>query len=412
MLMTPLALSVDAAPPPSARDAQDSLLPGAKLLHKFSQQVYRIPDLHATEKGPRLLVWIDASDPTPPRRFPHEPLPDPKFDLLFWDVPENKELHKAPFAGYAAPQSPVAPSMSSPGVSIPFGSLAFTPDGKKLAYASTTHRVVPGKPVHEATTLIKFYDPDKRKSEPAIATEFKDHPRPQFLFAPDGALVILKEKTVTIQEPGKTKPRATFELVRASTYKTDQTPNLIRDAVVSPDGSLLVVAPDGMVTAYDVSAGKKHFQASRAVPEAKTTFDQQVSQTFLAFAPSPGEQKLLAVESVTGPPKHFVLARVFDLKEKKEVTSRTLAEQPNKDGAGKQTVPGWGRAYPYFNAKGEPRVLFDGKLLDAASGKVLGEFDAGQGILVSRDGKYLVRLTGKKDDKKWSVEVWSLDNET
>jgi hypothetical protein len=119
---------------------------------------------------------------------------------------------------------------------------------------------------------------------------------------------------------------------------------------------------------------------------------------------------LLAVETVLGPPKSFVLARVFDLKEKKEIARKVLVEQKTT-GSPTSTPPVFSRAYAYFTAKGEPRIVFDGKLLDGASGKVLSKFDAGAGLVVSRDGKYLVRLTHMQGDKQMSVEVWSLDNE-
>ena len=43
---------------------------------------------------------------------------------------------------------------------------------------------------------------------------------------------------------------------------------------------------------------------------------------------------------------------------------------------------------------------------------MLNEFDAGFALILSRDGKCLVRMTLTKDVKKWGVELWSLDNET
>jgi hypothetical protein len=67
-------------------------------------------------------------------------------------------------------------------------------------------------------------------------------------------------------------------------------------------------------------------------------------------------------------------------------------------------------AQAYFTPKGEPRVLFGGNLIDGASGKVLHAFDAGVGLLVSPDGRYLVRLT-RVQEKRMGVEVWGLEND-
>jgi hypothetical protein len=404
-----VAAATQAAPPKESKEGKDTLLPGAKLLHKFSHKVYRIPALMTTDKGTRLLVWVDAFDPTPVRRFPHEPLPDPVFDLIVWDVAANKELYKMSYPKEGAPYSPADPTTSSVTTSIPFGSLALAPDGRQLAYMTTTHKMVPGKVEHEATTHVKLFDPDARKSRQAVSTEYKGHPRPQLLFAPDGALVILTETSCRVVEPGKDKPRASFELERAPVFKTNPGSNVIRDGVLSSDGSRMAVAADGLVTVYDVAAGKKVFQSSRVAPEAKTTFGQVTGQVALAFAPSPSGQKLLAVEVIVGPPKSFALARVFDLKEKKEAGRHVLAEQETRKDALAQTFPQWGRSYTYFTAQGEPRVVFDGKLIDGAGGKVLEKFDPRAGVLVSRDGKYLVRLTRKNDEKTMGVEVWGLD---
>jgi hypothetical protein len=107
------------------------------------------------------------------------------------------------------------------------------------------------------------------------------------------------------------------------------------------------------------------------------------------------------------------VARLLDLKEKKEAARFTLAEQDVKANplGGNPVPPDWGRAYAFFTSKGEPRVLFDGKLIDGTNGKVMQTFDPGAGLILSRDGKYLVRLTRKKDDKPMGVELWGLDED-
>jgi hypothetical protein len=171
---------------------------------------------------------------------------------------------------------------------------------------------------------------------------------------------------------------------------------------VSPDGSQLAVAADGTIIVYDLATGKKLFEAARAAPEPKKPGDQSPGTVSLAYAPSGSDPKLLAVEAVVGskdPTKDFVVTRQFDLKAMKETDKWTAAEHPYPVSA-------------YYTAKGEPRVLYDGKVLDGASGKELHKFDPGAGAFVSGDGKALVRMTQKKkDDKTLIVEVWSLDNE-
>jgi hypothetical protein len=159
------AATARAAP---AEDAKE-LFPGAKLLHKFPKEVYRTPALLETPQGPRLLVWVDAFEPMfgtgdfIPPGGPKTPK-EPEGELLFWDVKANKEVHKMPYPKEEIPLSPVPfGQMDGPAMYSRFGSLAFTPDGKQLASVSQTHKVVPGKPIHEATTHIRLYDTESRK---------------------------------------------------------------------------------------------------------------------------------------------------------------------------------------------------------------------------------------------------------
>jgi hypothetical protein len=70
----------------------------------------------------------------------------------------------------------------------------------------------------------------------------------------------------------------------------------------------------------------------------------------------------------------------------------------------------------YFNAAGQPRVVFldnkDARILDPETGKELYKLDGGAGIQVSPDGKYLMRLKAKgKDEQKFAVEIWKLEGE-
>jgi WD40 repeat protein len=402
-----------AAPPDTKSDKS---IPGATLIRNFKGEVYRVPVLLETQKGPQLLVWNDKFDPLTPSRFPGEPLKDPVFDLSFWDVKTDKESHKLAYPKQSAPLSPIPAGMASPGLFGPVKQMALSPDGKLFAHVSTTYRPVPGKINHEATGTIKLFDFESGKAKSPVAIEWKrensKYNFPNVLFAPDGALVILMEATCTVQEPGKDKPRKTFDLVRVPKFQDHTEAYAVRDAVLSPNASLLAVAADGAVTVYDVEAGKTLFEAARAAPDAGGVSANNDARVSLAFAPGKDEQKLLAVEIVTGPPKSFVLARLLDVKDKKEINRFTLAEEETKAAAfGGAIAPDWGRAYAYFTPKGEPRILFDGKLIDASSGKKLSEFDPGTGLILSSDGKYLVRLKGKANDRKMGLELWSMDNE-
>src|SRR5262249_34175874 len=127
--------------------------------------------------------------------------------------------------------------------------------------------------------------------------------------------------------------------------------------------------------------------------------------------PSADGQRLVAVEVVTGPPKSLVLARLIDLKAKKEIRRSVVAEEKTKANPFGGGGPEWGLAQAYFNSKGEPRGIFGGKLIDGTSGKVLHRFNPGIRLLVARDGKCLVRVTRRSgEEKKLGLEVWGLEN--
>jgi hypothetical protein len=404
-LLTILAIGLvpTAAPAAPPGNPKDALFPGAKLMHKFPKEVYRVPVLVTTDKGPRLEVWFDAFDPEPPPR-PGQisglgGLPDPRLELLIWDPIANKELHKLSY-----PKDPIAFPRVSSGLERD-GRMAISPDGKRLASKTITYMSRRGSPFGDFTTRIKLIDIETHKARQG--TEHKEEKAPSatavhLLFAPDGALITIRGSTCTIQEPDKEKQRTTFELTRAADFKTKEYWFKIQDVVVSPDGSQLAVAADGTIIVYDLATGKKLFEASRAAPEPKKGGDQWSGDVSLAYAPSASEAKLLAVESVVGSQgaqKDFVLARLFDLKEMKEM-GQWAVEQHS------------GVVSAYYTAKGEPRILSAGKVIDGVSGKELHQFDPGACTFVSRDGKALVRMTKKKkEDKTMAVEVWTLDND-
>jgi WD40 repeat protein len=401
-----------ATPAGAGEKTKDELFDGAKLLHKFKEKVYRVPAFFGTDKGERLLVWFDKFDPMPKPKFPMDRLPDPNFDLVFWDVAAGKEVHKLTYPKDPAPIMPAAPAppVIAPVLMGSLGSMALAPDGK-LAAVFYTYRMVPGKPSHEVTAHIKLYDPETHKWQTLGTPENADKDVPYLVFLKDGSLVILKDDKGRVLEPGKDKPRLTFDLRRGAAAKANPRFNTFRELVASPDGTKLAVSAEGQIVVYDLATGKRLFEPSRAAPEVKNPTSSQFERVALAF--SADGQKLLAVEQLMGAPKSTTLARVFDLKEKKELSKVTVAEEQTKvekGSLGGAAMPAnWGNVFAYYSAKDEPRVVFGGKLLDGSNGQTLHTFDVAASVFVSRDGKYLVRLLRAKDDKQLSMEVWSLE---
>jgi WD40 repeat protein len=400
VLLTIMAIAlVNAAPSAAADESKDTLFPGTKLVHKFPKEVYRGPVLVTTDKGPRLEIWFDEFDPEPPQQPGQIPgltrLPDPRLELLIWDPIENKELHKL-----AYPKEPINFTHVSTLLDRDWA-MTISPDGKRLASKTITYSPRPGSPFGDFTTQINAIDTESHKVQ--MVAEYKDEKSPaatpvRLLFAPDGTLVTIRGSTCTIRELDKDKPRMSFELKRAADYKTKEYWFKIQDVVISPDGSQLAVAADGTIIVYDLATGKKLFEASRASPEPKKTGDQTTADVSLTYAPSATELKLLAVESVIGK-KDLILSRLFDLKEMKETRKWSVPERSWVVSA-------------FFTGKGEPRILYQGKLIDFASGKELHKFDPGVCTFVSRDGKALVRTTKKKkEEKTMTVELWSLDSD-
>jgi hypothetical protein len=418
-LLALLAGAAAAAAQAPAAKTGGKLIPGARLLHKWPKEVYRVPELQSTAQGPRLLVWVDAADPNP-RTIPGIPAPKVPFELFVVDPLTGKKLHKLSSASPETPESVVSPL--GPPTSMTYCSmLTLSPDGKELANISRTYRVIPGKPVHEVTQVIKAYDFATKRWKKAIPTSYNnDTGGPSFLYTPDGSLVVLKDASGTVWEAGKAEPRLKFEVPRATNFARDGILQFfgIRDAAVSPDGYQLAVAVDGFLPVYDLKTGKEIFRAERAVPE-DDPLRRQVGQggretvsAALVFVPGGDAPKLLAVEVVVGPPKSLVLARLFDVAAKKEIGRWTVAEHNTRGGLN-GSYPQWGQPCAFVTSKGEPRFVFGGKLFDGSTGKVLHKFNEGVRVFVSRDGKCLIRVTRRQgEEKRMGIEMWGLDNGT
>jgi hypothetical protein len=394
-----------------------------KLLHTLPKEVYRSPVFLPTSKAPYLLVWVDLNDPTVKPQFPGMPLPEPKYDVLIYDAATGKEVAKVPFGKGNIVGGPAIQS----GGGSSWGRIALTPDGKGLAFVDSVYRINPGQIDGTFTTSIKLMDLETLKVR-AITSEWKEQRSAEeinIIFSPDGVLVYLRETKCNVQDLDKDKPRLTFDIERPEDYKKKAGLNRWYDAVVSADSKYLAVAVGGIVTVYDLATGKRILNSTRPCAEVKKLpTDQAVIQTSLAFAPSTTEPKLLVTERVDGVPKDFILARLYDVKEKKEMGKVTLLEHDNKS---KQTpfggdFSGWQDVRSHFTASGEPRVIFvknkdpkgidfsapkEAKMFDAATGKELTKFDAGSSCEVSPDGKYMMLLKPKSGKSK--VELWSLE---
>src|SRR5262249_51371300 len=152
----------------------------------------------------------------------------------------------------------------------------------------------------QPTTHIKMYDPAAGKWTQVHA--FAGQDGPHVLFAPNGDLVILKEKWWAIQKSDQPKPRK-LKLTRSPFYAAKPNASAvfsIRNAVMSDDGRHLAVAADGRVTVYDTSTAAVVVQGKRAAPDSKgSTFGQNTDLVELVFASSVKEPVLLAVETVT-----------------------------------------------------------------------------------------------------------------
>jgi hypothetical protein len=149
-------------------------------------------------------------------------------------------------------------------------------------------------------------------------------------------------------------------------------------------------------------------------------------QTLLAFAPSTKEPALLVAEAVIGAPKDFILARTYDVNERKETRRITLLERDNKTAQfpAEPDPSGWRSIYGYFTSSGEPRVVFvankdpkcmefaaskEARVFDPATGKELRKFDVGTDVRVAPNGKTMALL--KPKGGKLAVEIWSLEGE-
>ena len=422
-----IGLAVGSAPGQGdSAGAKDEVL-GGKLLAKLPYEVYRTPLFFETHKGTRLGVWVHETNPAPPFGFPGAPAgnpakPDPKqkgnagppFELSIWDVAGGKEL-------YHLKEKAAPPAYPSSGAMMfrarePIHRIDYTPSGNNLISVQDS----------PSGMRIQLYDPQTHKSRsmPVNTGAAAAPGAPQALFAPNGDLVILDKTQCIVQDLTKSRTRRSFQIQRPGLTVTPRGIPLglavgFADAAIAPSGKTLAVSADGMVLIFDLTKGQPLWQ----LPKLSTAPGMMAARlaASLAFAPSAGDTKLLAVELVPDADKgNFArVSRYVDVKKKTELARAVLLEggtfklpAPGMPPGGKLGMrpPQWGRAYPYFNTRGEPRVIVDGKLLDPIAGRVLRQTD-GHRYVVSRDGKYAVRLTQASplDKTKMAVELWSVD---
>jgi hypothetical protein len=385
-------------------------IPGAKLVGKIPAEVYVEPQMLQTGAGPRLVVTAHSSKPLD--RFPDELHPGvlPEVVTILWDVAANKEV--ARFSTAKKENGPFSGGVPAD----------FSPDGKKIAYFVQNPNAKPRDiGVIGYEHLIKIYDVATRKSDeqPARYTGSMDHLRA----LPDGNLLIIRTRvagptqqdtTCFVQEPGKPTARNSFRLGRARDPKDLLAqfagPEKFSAPELSADGSSMAVSSDDSVTIYDLKSGKVTYQSPTKARKPDDLLNSSFFRTTLAFGPLKQEEKLLVIDHVSTLAKAHVLARVFDVKAKKEICRATVFEKAAAPG--KLPEPFRLVAHPYFNSKGEARVLLEGKVYDVAAGKVVNEFDPGKGTSVSRDGQFMARcVPSAADMKKMNIEIWEMDAE-
>jgi hypothetical protein len=408
---------------------KDALLAGGKLVCKLPHEVYRDPIFLDTKKGPRLAVWVHESDPI---KALHDAMlkkaaPKPNkagvpaqlgspFELFIWDATTGKRLYRLT-KKHAPPEPPgITWLFGRRGEVEPFGQLVAVPTGTKLVSTKFVNTKDPPG--------IKVYDLDSRKWK-TVPSSTNAWGFRQALFAPSGALVVVAGEQCIVEDLGKAKPRVAFTMERPD--KPEMAVGLTRawteafsDAALTPSGKTLALAGDGNVYLFNMKTGKPLWRVPR-IGAATGHYNQRLPAA-LAF--KTGEAKLLAVETAPDAAKGKVVlsARIFDVLAKKQMTHATLLEggswkeAKGLNGTGQPftgfgMIPDWGQAYPYFNGKNEPRVVIDGKLFDAAGGKRLAQGEPGYRYILSRDGKYAVRLTPPTDNGKRGVELWSMDRD-
>lgn len=399
-----------------AGEPKDALL-GGKLLHRLPYEVYFDPIFFDTNKGPRLAIWVHQSDPT--NRFVPGPFDAasgnakidskkkapvvqqpavPPFDLYIWDVQAGQQLYR------------LTPKNAPPAYPDGYRAVEYTPSDKSLL----TVEVVP------ANVRLKLYDlaPRKERTLGTVPAPLANY-SPPLVFAPNGDLVIVYSRQCIVYDLNKAKARRVFSLqVPPPAPGTIASYRVPTGPAIAPDGKMLAFvsghADMEVIEFYDLEKGKPYWQLpTPARPDSRRSVS-------LAFLPTRGATKLLAVRTVPdgSKGKYVMLAQYLDVKNKSEIARAVLLEggefKPGASSAAKAQVdrpPSWGRTYPFFNKDGEPRVVAEGKLFDAATGKALRQTDLLYRYILSRDGKYAVRVIGTSgtDKAKLGLELWSVD---
>jgi hypothetical protein len=411
--MLAVAASGAMAQSSSSKESKE-LIPGAKLVHKFSSEYYVPPDIRETGAGLRLFLYVYSKEPKDLPLSEILKTKGPDVEMIVWDAAESKEICR---------MSTKDKKKEMPNIFDSPMSWNVTSDGKSLAYSTST--VDFARP-EKSLTQVCLQELATRKSE-KLPVKLTGRKITHMLVAPDGALVILDADSgfaptgpgtsisCTVHEPGKDKPRQNFNLAVPEAFGLP----FVSAAALSPDGSLLAVDIGGAISVYDLKIGKQTYRATAAIADADRSNDlvqrsiESSASRALLFSPSKDDVKLLAVEFGYVKKRDFVVARLFDLKKEEPIARATIHDKKatlDIDGVYYAPTYSWEAGSPFFTSKGEPRVLFEGKIYDATSGKVLAEFDQGAGAHITSDGKYLVRLI-QSSKKKTRPEIWSIEGE-
>ena len=386
--------------------AADEPLPGATLLHKFPSEVYRLPVLTYSGSLPVLVIWADAHNPEI-FNLANPAMNKPAFDVVLWEITAGKILKKMPFQIGGVRLPVIAPADTAEQIcSDANGMLALAPNLQSLVYPVQV-AVRPGQFASVVMKEIKMLDIKSMRVSSINMKPFDDTEAAFILYAPNGRLVIAHGDRVTIFESGSMKIKSTMKLAR-NRNAVFVVQNSIRSVAVSADGAYLAVSYDGKIDVFETKTGQIIYQPVPLVtPEMNRKSTQFVCESSMLFSAT--GDRLYVIENVVQGKQGVAQVRLFDFKNKKELSRFTLPADKRRE---KIVVGGTAaaRGLIYFTPQGEPRVLQGENILDGTQGALLHKINAGLAAYVSHDGKYLVRVVvSPKDATRRIIESWSLE---